>query len=72
MSKDDIDKFEEKEMKKVRAVIRKWFRWLLNKNVMWKKPAIIRDKLKDKIITYISKPFETKKEERKKKSIMAE
>ena len=25
MSKDDMDKFEEKEMKKIRPIIRNWF-----------------------------------------------
>ena len=40
---------------------------LINKNVMGKKPEIIRDKLKDKTIRDISRIFETKNEERKKK-----
>ena len=34
---------------------------------MGKKPEIIREKLKNKIIRHISRLFETKKEERKKK-----
>ena len=37
-------------MNKIRAIIRKWFDWLINTNVMGKKPELIRDKLKDKII----------------------
>ena len=54
-------------MKKIRPIIRKWFDCLINKNVMRKKPKIIRDKLKDKIINDICKLFGTKKEERKRK-----
>ena len=67
VSKDDMDRFEEQEMKKIRPIIRKWFDQLINKNVIRKKPQIIRDKLKDKIIRDISRLSETKKEERKKK-----
>ena len=64
--KDDMDKFEEQEMKKMRPVIRKWFGRLINTSVIQKKPEMIRrDKLKDKIIRDISRLFETKKEERK-------
>ena len=37
-------------MKKIKSIIRKWFDRLINKNVIEKKPKIIRDKLKDKII----------------------
>ena len=67
MSTDDVDTFEKQEMNKIRAIIRKWFDWLINTNVMGKKPELIRDKLKDKIIWDISRCFETKKEKRKKK-----
>ena len=67
MSTDDVDTFEKQEMNKIRAIIRKWFDWLINTNVMGKKPELIRDKLKDKIIWDISTCFETKKEKRKKK-----
>ena len=64
--KDDLGKFEEQEMKKMRPIIRKWFGQLINTSVMQKKPEMIRrDKLKDKIIIDISRLFETKKEERK-------
>ena len=45
-----MDKFEEEQVKKIRSVIRKLFDRLINKNVIEKKPKIIRDKLKDKII----------------------
>ena len=50
VSKDDMDKFVEQEVKKIRSIMRKWFDRLINKNVIEKKPKIIRDKLKDKII----------------------
>ena len=62
-----MTKFEEQEIKKIRLIIVKWFDWLIDKNVMGKKPEIIRDKLKDKIIRDISRLFQTKEEERKKK-----
>ena len=48
MSKDDMDKFEEEEMKNIRPIIRNWFDQLIKQNMMWKKPKTIRDKLKDK------------------------
>ena len=53
MSNDDLDKSEEHEMKKIQAIIRNWFDWLIKQSVMGKKPKIIRDKLKDKIINNI-------------------
>ena len=66
VSKDDMDKFEEQIMKKIRPVITKWFDQVINKNVMAKKPKIIRDELKDKIFNDIWTLFETKnKKERK-------
>ena len=43
MSKDDLDKFEEKEMKTIRAIKINWFDWLIKQSVMGKKPKIIRD-----------------------------
>ena len=48
MSKDDMDKFEEQEMKKIRPIIRNWFHLLIKQNEMGKRPKTIRDKLKDK------------------------
>ena len=42
VSKDDMGKFEEQEMKKVRPIKRNWFDWLIKQNVMGKKPKIIR------------------------------
>ena len=50
VSKNDIDKFEEQEMKKIRPMIKNCFDQLIKQNVMGKKPKIIRDKLKDKIV----------------------
>ena len=64
VSKDDMDKFEEQEMKKVRPIKRNWLDRLIKQSVMRKKSKIIRDKLKDKIINKIWTPFET--EEKKK------
>ena len=72
VSKDDMGKFEEQEMKKIRPMIRKWSDQLINKNVMREKPEIIRDKLKDQIIRDISRLFETKKEKNRARSIMVE
>ena len=66
VSKDETDKFDEQKIKKIRPNLRKWFDWLTNKNVMRKKPKIIRDKLKDKTIRD-SRFSETKNEDRKKK-----
>ena len=54
--KDDMDKFNEQKMKIIKQIVRA------------KKPKIIRDKLKGKIINDIWTLFETeeKKEDRKK------
>ena len=57
-------------MKKVRPIIRNWLDQLIEQNVMGNKPKIIRDKLKDKVITDIHKLFETKEEKDKKRNIM--
>ena len=72
VSKDDMDKFEEQGMKKIRPMIKKWSDRLIYKNVMGEKPEIIRDKLKDQIIRDISRLFETKKEKNRARSIMVE
>ena len=40
-------------MKKTGPIIRNWFNWLIKQNEMGKKPKMIRDKLKDKIINDI-------------------
>ena len=50
MSKDDVDKFAEQEMKKIRPIKRNLFDKLIWKNVTRNKPKTIREKLKDKII----------------------
>ena len=57
-SKNDMDKFEEQEMKKLRPFIRNWFDQLIKPNFMRKKPKVIRDKLKDKIIRDFRTLFE--------------
>ena len=62
VSKGDLDKFEEQEMKKMRPIKRNWFDRLIKQNAMGKKPKIIRDKLKDKIINDIWELFETEEE----------
>ena len=62
VSKDDM----KQEMKKLRPIIRNWFDQLIKQNVMRKKPKIITDKLKDKLINDIWKLFD-KKDGRKKK-----
>ena len=53
VSKDDMDKFEEQEMKKIRPIKKKLYDWLIKQSVIGKKTKIIRDKLKDKIINDI-------------------
>ena len=60
VSKCDMDKFEEQEMKKIRPIKKNWYDWLIKRTMAReKKPKIIRDKLKDKIITNIWTIFET-------------
>ena len=67
MSKDYMDKFEEQELKKIRPIIRNWFDRLIKQSVMGKKPKIIRDKLKDRIINDNWRHFDTEKKIRQKK-----
>ena len=64
MSKYDMDKFEEQEMNKIRPITRNWFHSWIKQNVIGKKPKIIRDNLKDKIIKDIWTFFETTKEKK--------
>ena len=45
--------FEEHEMKKIGSIIRNWFNQLIKQSAVAKKPNIIRDKLKNKIINDI-------------------
>ena len=40
MSKDDMDKFEEHELKKIRPIIRNWFDWLIKQSVVGKIPDL--------------------------------
>ena len=58
MSKDDIEKLEEQEVKKLK---------LIKQDEMGEKPKLIRDKLKDKIIN-IWTIFETQKEKEDRKT----
>ena len=66
--KNDMDKFEEQGMKKIRSIMRKLFDKLIKQNVMTNKPKIIREKLKDKIIRYIWTLFETEREKNKERN----
>ena len=59
-----MDKFEE-EMRKIRPIKKNWYDRLIKQTMaMEKKPIVIIDKLKDKIIRDIWTLFET--EEKKK------
>ena len=62
-----MDKFEEQELKKIRPIIRNWFDRLIKQSVMGKKPKIIRDKLKDRIINDNWRHFDIEKKIRQKK-----
>ena len=78
MSKDDMDKFEEQEMTKIKPIKRNLFDKLIKQNVIRNETKIIRDKLKDKIIKdkLIDKiindnwtPFETEEEKKERKEL---
>ena len=60
--KKDLDKFEEQEMKNIRQIIISCFNQSIVQNVMGNNPIMIRDRLKDKMITDILKLFKTKEE----------
>ena len=60
--KKDLDKFEEQEMKNIRQIIISCFDQSIIQNVMGNNPIMIRDRLKDKMITDILKLFKTKEE----------
>ena len=62
MSKNDWDKFEEQEMKKIKPIIKTWFDQSIVQNVKGNKTKIITEKLNNKIIADIVKLFETKEE----------
>ena len=70
VSKYNLNMCEEQEMRKIKPIIKNWFDRLIKQNVMWKKPKIIRDKLKSKTINDIWILFETaeEKEDRKKEA----
>ena len=61
-----MDKFAEHEMNKIMP-IRNWFDQLIKQNVMRKKPKIVTDKLKDKIINDIWRLIDTGKEKAERK-----
>ena len=65
MSKDYMD--EEQELKKTRPIIRNRFDRLIKQSVIGKKPKIIRDELKDRIINDIWRNFETEKKNKTEK-----
>ena len=68
MSKDDKDKLEELEMKKIRPIKKNWYDQSIKQTVVkGKKPKIIRNKLKDKRIRDIWILFETEEEKKKEK-----
>ena len=68
MSKDDMDKFEEQEMKKIRPIKKSWYNRLIKQTMVKENnPKIITYKLKDKIIRDIWTLFETEKHKRRKK-----
>ena len=47
VSKDDLDKFEEKKMKKIVPIVINWFYKLIKQHVMGDKWQINTDKLED-------------------------
>ena len=78
ISKNDMDKFEEQEVQKIRSIIRHLFDNSIKQNMMRSKPKIIRenlkdkiirDKLKDKIATDISTLYETEEEKKERKEL---
>ena len=78
ISKNDMDKFEEQEVQKIRSIIRHLFDKSIKQNMMRSKPKIIRDNLKDKIIrdkwkdkiaTDIWTLFETEEEKKERKEL---
>ena len=58
---------EEQELKKTRPIIRNRFDRLIKQSVIGKKPKIIRDELKDRIINDIWRNFETEKKNKTEK-----
>ena len=69
ISRYDMDKFEEKEMKEIRPIIRNLFDESIKQNVMRNRSKIIRNKLKDKIIRDTWTLYETEEEKKERKDL---
>ena len=69
ISRYDMDKFEEKEMKEIRPIIRNLFDKSIKQNVMRNRSKIIRNKLKDKIIRDTWTLYETEEEKKERKDL---
>ena len=69
ISRYDMDKFEEKEMKEIRPIIRDLFDKSIKQNVMRNRSKIIRNKLKDKIIRDTWTLYETEEEKKERKDL---
>ena len=69
ISRYDMDKFEEKEMKEIRPIIRNLFDKSIKQNVMRNRSKIIRNKLKDKIIRDTWTLHETEEEKKERKDL---
>ena len=69
ISRYDMDKFEEKEMKEIRPIIRNLFYKSIKQNVMRNRSKIIRNKLKDKIIRDTWTLYETEEEKKERKDL---
>ena len=69
ISRYDMDKFEEKEMKEIRPIIRNLFDKSIKQNVMRNRSNIIRNKLKDKIIRDTWTLYETEEEKKERKDL---
>ena len=59
VSEDDMGKFEEQEMMKIRPIKKNENDQLIRQSVMGKKPIILRDKLKDKTDTSLIRGIRT-------------
>ena len=69
ISRYDMNKFEEKEMKEIRPIIRNLFDKSIKQNVMRNRSKIIRNKLKDKIIRDTWTLYETEEEKKERKDL---
>ena len=67
MPKDDMDQFEEHEMKKIRPIIGNLFDWLIKQSVVGKIPNIIRDKFKEEKLMIFGDFLILNKEKKKQK-----